>query len=73
VQDVLNLKWLTGASGKSEISIIDISGNIKLKTEVEEASSGYLKSLNISSLSRGVYFIRIYSGGKLKTLKFIKQ
>lgn len=66
--DVINID--TEDNMKIEaISILDLNGSVILK--VSDVMN--LRSINISGLSSGVYFIQISSGGKTTTKKFIKE
>ncbi|MCW3466992.1 reprolysin-like metallopeptidase [Chitinophaga nivalis] len=67
--DVLNLN-LTGYKGKSDVRIVDLKGNVVLYREVNATNS----QLNISTLSPGIYIIRVKNGVKeVNVTKFIKQ
>jgi hypothetical protein len=57
-----------GLEGKNTISIFDISG--KQLMSVDKFDNG---SIDISSLSNGVYFVNINNDKDIKTMKIIKQ
>lgn len=61
---------LTGFTGRSEASILDINGRVVLRREVTSVN----QPLDISALPPGVYMIRIKNGEKgVKMTKIIKQ
>jgi len=58
--------------GQSEIEIIDMTGRHVNKTYYDAAGfTNY--SLDISSLNKGVYFVRVSAEGQSNILRFIKQ
>jgi len=71
--DVLNLQWSGIQTGTRSISIFDISGRLKMK--LDNSGSDLVRSISVSGLAAGVYFVRIVSadGSQPVTLKFIKQ
>jgi hypothetical protein len=58
--------------GESDINIIDITGRIVYSTRYD--SGGFTNlSLDISSLTSGLYFMQVQVGGESNVLRFIKQ
>lgn len=56
-----------------KLSVYDITGQ-EISTETLNNLQGlYNRNLNISNLSKGVYFINLYADGKVITQKLIKQ
>lgn len=51
----------------SEVSIIDITGKIIMITKQNT------KTINVSDLSNGLYFIKLSTGERTITKKFLKQ
>ena len=72
-RDVLNVKWGSGMSGKAQVDVIDISGVRRQTAMYENVSEGAIQQVQLSALPVGVYFVRIVSGGKMTTLRFVKQ
>ena len=52
-----------------QITISDISGNIKLRQNTRKTNT---LQLNVSSLSNGIYYLNLYNGGKLIEKKTIQ-
>lgn len=67
-KDILRIEGFN-AFNKTSISVIDMNGNIVLKT----TSANNNCTLNIQRLSAGVYELKMESGGKTKTMKFVKE
>ncbi|WPV70482.1 reprolysin-like metallopeptidase [Chitinophaga sp. LS1] len=66
---VVNIN-LAGVKGKSEVSLFDINGRQVMRREVNAANL----QLDISTLTPGVYIIRVKNGTKeVSTTKIIKQ
>ncbi|MBP1650416.1 MAG: peptidase domain protein [Bacteroidetes bacterium] len=66
---VVNIN-LAGVKGKSEVSLFDINGRQVMRREVNTANL----QLDISTLTPGVYIIRVKNGTKeVSTTKIIKQ
>ncbi|MGN7824123.1 reprolysin-like metallopeptidase [Chitinophaga sp. 22536] len=69
VNNIVNIS-LTGFTGKSEVSMLDVNGREVLRREVGLVNS----QLDISSLPPGVYLIRVKNGVKQVYLKkIVKQ
>jgi Secretion system C-terminal sorting domain len=68
VNDILIVKGLS-SSGKSTISIIDITGRRIQK--VATVNSSYV--IDVKKLSPGSYYLQINSNNKITNLKFIKE
>jgi hypothetical protein len=67
--NIVNLN-LTGFTGKSDVSLFDVNGRVVLHREVSTVNS----QLDISTLPKGIYMLRIKNGGKeVNTTKIIKQ
>ncbi|WPQ66027.1 zinc-dependent metalloprotease family protein [Chitinophaga sancti] len=66
---VVNIN-LAGVKGKSEVSLFDINGRQVMRREVNAANA----QLDISSLTPGVYIIRVKNGTKeVSMTKIVKQ
>ncbi|MDD2636719.1 MAG: T9SS type A sorting domain-containing protein [Bacteroidales bacterium] len=63
--DVLNIR---GCEQITNIAILDISGKIINNIQVSNS-----KSIDVSNLKAGVYFIKIESAKTSRVLKFVKQ
>ncbi|MEJ7677493.1 MAG: T9SS type A sorting domain-containing protein [Segetibacter sp.] len=70
VQSNLNVKY-TSTSKNNVIKVFDVNGRIVI---TQQATQGTMQ-LNVSSLSNGIYFLRIENstGKPLHTARFIKE
>jgi hypothetical protein len=67
--NVVNIN-LAGYKGKSEVSLFDVNGRMVLRREVNPVNT----QLDISTLSPGVYILRIKNGAKeVNMTKIVKQ
>ena len=55
----------------ASIQISDITGRVLQSFNIQNSTSNI--SINVSSLSSGMYFLRITSSNKTETKKFIKE
>ena len=56
------------------INVVDINGRIIHEQKVKtDTSSAFKIPLNISGITNGLYFVKLFSGGYVETLKFIKK
>ena len=62
VNNVLNIN--TGSTSDVEVQIINLAGQVMIKT------TG--RTVDVSSLPKGIYFARIFASGQSVTKKFIK-
>ncbi|WP_343672482.1 reprolysin-like metallopeptidase [Chitinophaga sp.] len=68
-KNVVNIN-LAGVKGKSEVSMFDVNGRLVLRREVNAVTA----QLDISTLSTGVYIIRVKNGEKeVSMTKIVKQ
>ena len=67
-KDVLQIEGLN-TSAKTTLSLFNISG--KLIQQATANAESY--SFNIQKLAAGSYYVRIRSGEKISTLKFVKE
>ena len=68
VKDILHINGLD-ASATSILSVIDLKGNVVLKTTIEDVSYNW----NVQALSKGIYNLRIHAGNLITTMKFVKE
>jgi hypothetical protein len=68
VSDQLNIQLCKRFSALS-YSIFSIAGKELLNGQMEEYSS----AINVESLSKGIYFIRVETDGRIYTQRFVKQ
>ncbi len=61
--------YIQGAQNFSQASISDVSGKILIHASVNSSN----QFIDISQLSRGIYFVKITSVNSMQTLKFIKE
>jgi hypothetical protein len=66
-QDVLNI---SGLSGSEDVALTDISGRILYTAKSDGARE---IQIQVSNLARGMYFVRISTTTKVKTMKIIKE
>ncbi len=65
--DIIHLKF--GENDIQKLTVLDVTGrNIFVKTNVEQS-----ETIDFSSLTNGIYFIKIASGDKVFTTKIIKE
>lgn len=67
----LNIKFDLEEPSRVEVSIIDLLGSSFLRDEYELNSGPATKELNISSLSKGIYIVRITYNGNVANHKLI--
>jgi len=71
--DYINLSFtMNTANSSSVIKVYDMLGN-EMMSENETIGNGKTVTMNISSLSNGVYFIKVLNGKKEQVVRFIKQ
>ncbi len=68
VKDILHIEGLSSATPQ-KISVIDLSG----KVLQQNFSSNSICSFDVKQLPAGMYYVKIYEGGKTTLLKFIKE
>lgn len=62
-----------GFSGKTEVILLDVSGKIVLSQSWEAESEEEVRSLNLQSLSSGLYLYRVINGTHNASGKMIKE
>jgi uncharacterized delta-60 repeat protein len=67
-KDVLHIEGLS-RNANTTISVINVQGKVIMKTTVSNITS----SINVKQLLPGTYFVKIESGDKKTTLKFVKE
>ncbi len=58
-----------GITGHTPIEIMDMTGKIVLKTSVNRKNN----KVNVSALSNGLYFFRVFESTKQKSIVFVKK
>jgi len=71
VTDLLQVNYKRDYSSSYSIAIIDVNGKIVLTEKVNFGNQKY--TYDVSTLTAGMYLLRIVSEGKQATLKFIKN
>jgi len=61
---------VAGATSIKQMQIFDLSGKLVANITGENTAK---QTINISKLSAGVYFIRVWNGENTETIKFIKE
>jgi len=73
VNNVLNISYIKNQSSLINFTIVDVLGKVVLS--IEESSSyseeRLIKSINISTLNDGNYFLKVSSGGTVESLPFV--
>ena len=73
-RDVLNIEYTSTRSGKIELQVIDSKGAVMLKQNMAVSNGMNLESINIASLSKGIYVLRYQDAdGNASFIKFVKQ
>ena len=44
---------------------------VEINNGIAEAGKSYLRTIDVGKLSRGVYFVQLWSGNKLRVGKFV--
>jgi len=77
--DIVNFRIISDLMGKIDITIIDVNGKIMSVIEADKQEAYLDKSINISQLSKGIYFVQVsienstkQNMNKLLIAKFIK-
>lgn len=63
--DFLQLQFFNVYSELDRIEIIDIYGRVKLSSDINTTNGAFSEKINISSLTCGVYIVKVNSGGKV--------
>ncbi len=70
-EDFINIQSSFKLSNKARVKIVDVSGKVLMEKE-ENSTEGFGFTLNIHSLSQGVYFVYVMSDTKEAAAKFVK-
>ncbi len=65
VQNVVNLE----IDGTNEVEVFDTNGRFLIKKQISENNS----SINVSSLSKGIYILKVLTGNGIENIKIIKE
>lgn len=66
---VKNILTISNSSTIDEVAFVSIKGDILLTKQINSLHS----EIDLSNFSKGIYFLKIKSEGKEKTIKFIKE
>jgi hypothetical protein len=69
VKDILSVDCETGAIGKLQANIFDISGKSIIQKDFDNSKF----QLSTADLARGIYFLVVHQGNKVFRSKFVKQ
>ncbi|HVX25121.1 MAG TPA: T9SS type A sorting domain-containing protein [Parafilimonas sp.] len=72
-QDVLHVNLPSNLTGKISLSIYNVAGVLLQTKNISKVSGGTNETLNVQSLSAGLYILQILSGDTKTNLKFIKE
>lgn len=70
VSDNVTINWSKDWSGTAQMSIVDMTGRVVMQNNLNTSS---VSTINLQSLTSGVYFIKINSGKQQHTEKLIIQ
>jgi len=59
--------------GETEISVYNISGQLVINRYLNESAGLNKQTLDVSSLTSGIYSVKVRSGNEMKSVKFIKE
>jgi hypothetical protein len=73
VNNVLNVLYTKNQSTSMNFTIVDVLGKVVLKAEENSSSSTekLIKSINVSALNNGNYFLKISSGVVVESIPFV--
>lgn len=72
VSDVLNVTLNSGEMGRTIIGIYDATGTLRKSEQTWKATKVFRRSINISELTAGVYYVHIMVDGKRHLARFIR-
>jgi len=58
---------------KAEIILLNVNGRVVLKETVENPFAGFIKQIDISSLAKGIYFLKVVSDNRFQLEKIAKN
>lgn len=73
VKTILSIEIEAVNNGKYIMEIRDITGRVIMNEEGYVEGRFYIRQKDVSEWKSGIYFIRIYYGKEVKTLRFIKE
>jgi hypothetical protein len=62
----------SNSSGRTDIEIYDIAGNIVHKVSVQAIESKVGQEINVEFLRGGVYYVKIIQDGRTDQIPFVK-
>lgn len=71
--DVVNVSLNGGPLGEYEISIMSMSGQVVISKEVNKTEEEHIEPIDIQSLEKGIYNLRIQRGNKVDNFRIVKQ
>jgi hypothetical protein len=71
--DVLNLSYYLSENATISIRITDVLGNTLIDITAEELTGTHQRTVDISGLSNGYYFVQMIQGATIQTRKFVKS
>jgi len=66
-----NLAFKSRANGNSVITVINQLGSVVLKKSMAVNGGDNFRKLDVSSLSSGMYYIKIQNGSEIQTAKIV--
>jgi hypothetical protein len=71
--DQLQIHLETMENSIIQVDIIDIQGRIVLQQKIHNKESNCTATIHLLQLAKGLYLCRVQSGGRIETIKFIKN
>ena len=70
---LINIAFVPEVKGNSRIVLYTMDGKkaVEINNGIAEAGKSYLRTIDVGKLSRGVYFVQLWSGNKLRVGKFV--
>ncbi len=68
----INVTAVVEVGERTHVEIYDLVGKKMLETPAESANGIYVRSINVSGLNAGTYFLRLVHGDSVEVTKFVK-
>ena len=62
-----------GAAGDYQMSIVDMAGRVEMSSIVEKGAEDMEVSIDLTNLNNGIYNLVIRQGGKVESVRIVKQ
>ena len=71
--NTLNVTVATGADGSYTAEVIDVNGRVMLSSVIQLRSQNSSININVATLRRGYYMLKLTGNGKTLTKQFMKE